>query len=218
MNWGQFLTELRSELKDDGTTQKFSDDLLYVFLRDGIWALSEWLPRDIGRVTLTAEETDPKKFALPTDFIEEYLVECPLDNALTFRYVRPGVRRATSVRPLFYWTNAGFLFLDADPGENTVLISYYGVHGIPPDASDTNFDLTVPMRDIELLKLYILGRVFQRERSRQAMLDRFKLGTGDRQDNPIEPEVVDYMEQFQEKLAERIGGKAVFLTRERRRK
>jgi hypothetical protein len=74
------------------------------------------------------------------------------------------------------------------------------------------------MRDIELLKLYILGRVFQRERSRQAMLDRFKLGTGDRQDNPIEPEVVDYMEQFNEKLADRIGGRAVFLTRERRHK
>jgi hypothetical protein len=218
MNWGQFLTELRSELKDDGTTQKFSDDLLYVFLRDGIWALSEWLPRDIGRITLTAEETDPKKFALPTDFIEEYLVECPLDNALTFRYVRPGVRRATSVRPLFYWTNTGYLFLDADPGENAVLISYYGVHGIPADASDQTFDLTVPMRDIELLKLYIFGRVFQRERSRQSLLDRFKVGTGDRQDNPIEPEVVDYMGQFNEKLAERIGGKAVFLTRERRRK
>ena len=218
MNWGEFLTELRGELNDSGSTQKFGDDLLYVFLRDGIVALSEWLPLDIGRLTLTAEETDPKKFKLPTDFIEEYLVECPLDNALTFRYVRPGVRRSPSARPLFYWTNAGYLLLDADPGDNAVLLSYYGVHGIPASADEKDFDLTTPLRDIELLKLCILGRAYQRERSRQSMLDRFKLGSGDRQDNPVTPEVNEYLQQYEEKLAERIGGKAVFLSRDRSRK
>ena len=218
MNWGEFLSELRNELNDTGATPKFSDDLLYVFLRDGAWALSEWLPRDFGRLELVEEGADPKKFALPADFIEEYLVECPLDNALTFRFVRPGVRRATSVRPLFYWTNAGYLFLDADPRGNAVLVSYYGAHGTPADASDTSFELTVPTRDVELLKLYILGRAYQRERSRQSMLDRFKLGPGDRQDNPVTPEVNEFMQQFNQKLIERSGGKTVFLTRNRTRK
>lgn len=218
MNWGEFLTELRGELNDTSATPKFSNDQLYVFLRDGTVSLSEWLPRDVGRLALTAEVTDTKKFALPSDFIEEYLVESPLDNALSFRFVRPGVRRSTSARPLFYWTNAGFLFLDADPGANAVLISYYGVHGIPANAADTTFVLTIPLRDIELLKLYILGRAYQRERSRQSMLDRFKLGSGDRQDNPVSPEVNEYLQQFNEKLYERIGGKAVFLSRDRSRK
>ena len=218
MNWGAFLSELRGELNDTGTTPKFSDDLLYVFFRDGVWALSEWLPRDFGRVELTAETTDTKKFALPADFIEEYLVESPLDSALTFRFVRPGVRRTQSARPLFYWTSAGYLFIDADPGDNAVLISYYGVHGIPASATDVSFELTVPIRDVELLKLYILGRAYQRERSRQSMLDRFKLGTGDRQDNPVTPEVNEFMQQFQSKLNERTGGKAVFLSRVRRNK
>ena len=218
MNWGEFLTELHVELNDSGATQKFSDELLYVFLRDGTVALSEWLPRDIGRLALTAEVTDPKKFALPVDFIEEYLVECPLDNALTFRSVRPGVRRSPSVKPLFYWTNTGYLLLDASPGDNAVLLSYYGVHGIPANAEDTTFVLTVPLRDIELLKLYILGRAFQRERSRQSMLDRFKLGSGDRQDNPISPEVNEYFVKYDQKLADRIGGKTVFLSRDRSHK
>jgi hypothetical protein len=218
MNWGAFLDELRIELNDAGATPKFSDDLLYTFFRDGAWALSEWLPRDFGRVELVAEETDAKKFALPADFIEEYIVESPLDNALTFKFMRPGVRRASSARPLFYWTNAGYLFLDADPGDNAVLISYYGVHGIPANAADLEFELTIPYRDVELLKLYILGRTFQRERSRQAMLDRFKLGSSDRQDNPVTPEVNEFLKQFNEKLNDRTGGKAVFLSRTRRRK
>ena len=218
MNWGAFLTELRSELNDEGATPKFSDDLLYTFLRDGIWAVSEWLPRDFGRVVLTAEEADPKKFALPADFIEEYLVEVPEDNALSMRFVRPGVRRSTSARPLFYWTNAGFLFLDAEPGANAVLISYYGVHGIPAASDDLTFELTVPLRDVELLKIYILGRAYQRERSKQSMLDRFKLGTGDREDNPVSNEVNEFYVRFEKKMEERVGGKAIFLSRDRTRK
>jgi hypothetical protein len=218
MNWGDFLAELRTELNDAGATQKFSDALLFSYLRDGAVAISEWLPRDISRVELTASEGDAQQFALPSDFLEEYLVECPADNALSFRFTRPGVRRTSSSRPLFYWVNAGNLYLDADPGSNAVLISYYGVHGIPADAADTAFDLTVPLRDIELLKLYILGRVFQRERSRQSLLDRFKIGTSDRTDNPITPEVNDFLIQYHEKLQERVGGKTVFLQRERSRK
>jgi hypothetical protein len=50
------------------------------------------------------------------------------------------------------------------------------------------------------------------------MLDRFKLGTSDRTDNPITPEVNDFLVQYENKLQERVGGKTVFLHRERRRK
>lgn len=218
MNWGAFLSELRTELSDTGATPKFSDELLYSYLRSGVTAVSEWLPRDFSRVELTASVDNPKQFVLPSDFIEEYLVECPEDTALSPRVTRPGVRRTSSSRPIFYWVNAGNVYLDADPGDNAVLLSYYGVHGLPADATDTTFELTVPLRDIELLQLYILGRAFQRERSRQSMLDRFKLGTADRQDNPITPEVNTFLVQYTEKVNERVGGQAVFLQRERRRK
>jgi len=218
MNWGDFLAELRTELSDTGATPKYSDELLFSYLRSGTVALSEWLPRDLNRVELVASVDDAKQFALPADFIEEYLVECPQDNALSVKHTRPGVRRTPSSRPLFYWVNAGNLYLDADPGGNALLISYYGVHGLPANAADASFNLTVPLRDIELLQLYILGRAFQRERSRQSMLDRFKLGTSDRTDNPITPEVNDFLIQYHEKLQERVGGKTVFLQRERRRK
>jgi hypothetical protein len=218
MNWGDFLAELRTELSDDGATPKFSDALLYSYLRDGVVAISEWLPRDVSRIELTASVGNAQQFALPSDFLEEYLVECPVNNALSFRFTRPGVRRTSSSRPLFYWVNAGNLYLDADPGSDAVLLSYYGVHGLPADADDTSFELTVPMRDIELLQLYILGRVFQRDRSRQSQLDRFKLGSSDRQDNPLTPETNHFLIQYHEKLQDRVGGKTVFLNRERRRK
>jgi hypothetical protein len=181
-------------------------------------AVSEWLPLDFSRVELTASVDNPQQFALPDDFLEEYLVEVPADNALSLKVARPGVRRTPSSRPLFYWTNGTNLYLDADPGDDAVLLSYYGVHGLPADADDTSFELTVPMRDIELLQLYILGRVFQRDRSRQSQLDRFKLGSSDRQDNPLTPETNHFLIQYHEKLQDRVGGKTVFLNRERRRK
>jgi hypothetical protein len=49
-------------------------------------------------------------------------------------------------------------------------------------------------------------------RGRTAALDRFKQ-TGKRDDNPIIPEVDDLMDEYKEKIAERLGGKTVFLHR-----
>lgn len=76
----------------------------------------------------------------------------------------------------------------------------------------------MPLRDVELLKIYILGRAYQRERSKQSMLDRFKLGTGDREDNPVSNEVNEFYVRFEKKMEERVGGKAIFLSRDRTRK
>jgi hypothetical protein len=123
--------------------------------------------------------------------------------------------RVASTRSLFYHIDSGSLYLDADPGENAVYLSYYGVHSIPDDADDCECDLTTEMGDMEILKLYVNARVNERERNRQSRLDRFKLGSGDRQDNPIAPEVTDLFARYYEKLAERTGG-TIFLYRPRK--
>lgn len=218
MNLGEFYTEIRLELKDDGATPKWSDALLYVFLRDGIYDFSEVIPLEKSRVELTVDGSDPQKFDLPTDFLSEVLVESPLDYALSKRYFRPGVRWSESQRTLQYWIQSTALYVDADPGSDGVHLSYRAVHGIPANATDTSYTLTIPDRDIELIKLYVMGRVYQRERSRQSMLDRFKVGSSDREDNPVTNEYNAYMYRYIQEMEKRRGGKTIMLVRVRRRK
>jgi hypothetical protein len=215
MNWGEFLSELRVELNDVTSPNKWDDGLLYVYTRDGIWDMSQYLPRRLDGVVLVQDGTIQTKFALPTGFMKEIYVESPAGTTLERRLMRPGSIRATSNHSLFYHVDSGNLYLDADPGDDAVYLSYYGVHSIPAAKSDASCVLTTEMGDMEILKLYVNARVNERERNRQARLDRFKLGSGDRQDNPIQPEVHDLFARYYEKLAERTGG-TIFLYRPRK--
>jgi hypothetical protein len=64
--------------------------------------------------------------------------------------------------------------------------------------------------------LYVKAKVYEQMRSRQASLDRFKLGNGARDDNPLTPEVDDLMKVYHEKIAERIPGGNIELYRSRK--
>jgi len=214
MNWDDFLSGIRTDLGDTGTTPKYPDALLYSYFRSAIWDVSMYFPRRFDHVTLEVDEADAKKFGLPDDFISEIVVECPEDNLLLPRRDRPGFKRTPSTHPLFYEVSGNNLYLDANPGGATVLLSYYGVHGLPvvttgdddaitytDGAEDPGpFILTVPDRDIELVAIYIKALINQRERTKQSSLDRFKLSTGTRQDNPIAPEVEDYFAEYRSKI------------------
>ena len=68
------------------------------------------------------------------------------------------------------------------------------------------FVFEVPDADLELIRLYVKAKVYEQMRSKQAALDRFKLGSGSREDNPIAPEVEDLMKIYHEKIMERIPG------------
>ena len=218
MKWSEYLTELRSELNDSGTTPKWSDALLFTYVRDGLWDISAHLPRRFDEVSLTVFEGSPKKFELPQGFIREISIQVPLGSYLERRRTRPGARVVTGTRALFYHISAGFLYLDVDPGDNDVLIDYEGAHGIPASATDVEYEFTLSQRYIDILTLYVKARVNTRERTGQSNLDRFKLTAGSRSDNPIEPETDDFWKQYRDRIAELSSAGTVFLYRSRRNK
>src|SRR5688572_4845323 len=131
MNWGDLLEELRDNLEDTSATPKYTDKQLYRYTREAVADYSQWLPLKKSDVTLTQDIVDPKKFALPADFIAEISVECPDDHFLEPRRGRLGTNVVTSNRPFFYRIDDTNLFLNTDPGDNAVLLSYDAYHPMP---------------------------------------------------------------------------------------
>jgi hypothetical protein len=217
MNWGDLRDEIRVMLEDTSLTNpKYPDEVLFTYLREAVADYSINLPLVKEDVELTKDGTNPKKFALPSDFLEEEAVACPLGTYLETRQVRPGTRNATSRRPLFYRRDGLSLYLDADPGEDKVFLNYEAMHPIPVDASDTDFVMTIPPADMELIKLYVNASVNTRVRSAQARLDRFKIGAGGRTDNPMTQEVEDLFKVYYQKIAARIPSHSIKLSRQRK--
>jgi hypothetical protein len=214
--WAGFLAELRIELDDIGATPRWNNNVLFIMTRDGIRDYSTYFPTRVDHTTLVSVVGNDKKFTLPSSFIDDIFVECPEGNYLDVRRERPGVRLATSNSPLFYFVDAGFLYLDASPGGAAVLLSYYGSHGVPASATDITFTLTIPDSDLEVLKLYVQARVNVLIRNRQAQLDRFKQGSGTREDNPIIEETTDFFARYNEAIAKRLRPQAIRLYRPRR--
>jgi hypothetical protein len=219
MNWGDLLSELRVDIDDAGATPKFSDKLLHTYLREAVSDYSQFLPLVFEDVELAQDTDNPKKFALPANFIEDISVSCPAGRYLEPRRGRLGTKVAQSATPLFYHTDSNrFLYLDADPGEDAVLLSYKALHPIPASETEADFAFTIPDANMELIKLYLEGKVNVKIRNTQARLDRFKLTAGSRSDNPMSEEVEDFFDEYHKKLRERIPSTPVTLYRVRKYK
>ncbi len=128
MKWDEFVASIRTDLNDNNAaTPKYSNALLYNYFRSAIHDVSMYFPRRFDHVALAVDVADAKKFALPSDFIEEIVVECPEDTFLSARQARPGFKRTPANRPLFYEISGNSLYLDANPGGNAVLLTYNAV-------------------------------------------------------------------------------------------
>ena len=99
-----------------------------------------------------------------------------------------------------------------------VYLTYEARHTLPADEDDTTFLLSVPESDEELIRLYVKAKISEQTRTKQATLDRFKQGSGRRDDNPLEPEVGDLMGEYRMKIAERTSGGIILLFRPGRRR
>jgi hypothetical protein len=218
MKWDALLAEVREDLADTSVTPKFSDQTLYVYLREALADYSQFLPLEKWDVTLTKDLVNLKKFALPADFLAEILVACPANRFLEPRRGRPGVNVAKTNRPFFYQLAGSYLLMDVEPGDDAVILSYKAQHPMPATKDDKTFELTVPLIDMELIKLYIKGRANTKLRNDQAKLDRFKIGAGTRTDNPIEEEVENFFDVYRHKIEERTERSAHILHRPRRYK
>lgn len=216
MKWADLKTELRVELDDLKDTPKWSDDVLLTYAREAIADYSQYFPLTNEEVLLTADTGNPRKYVLPTDFLEEIVVQCPKDNVLQLRRERPGSHFSSGSRPLFYTINGTALFLDADPGTDAVLLTYNALHTLPAAKDDNEFELTIPLVDMELIKLYVVAKFNTRQRNAQSRLDRFKMQAGSREDNPMQPEVEDFFSRYYQKIAERVRPQPRYLYRPRK--
>jgi len=226
--WTEFLTDIRIELQDTGSTKRWADALLLSYTRDAIRDYSTWFPRRIDRVELMLTDG---AYTLPVNFVDDITVECPLDTFLQKRPTRSGVQFQKSQTPVYYYIQGGNLYLNADTSEQ-VLLTYFAVHEVPtsevlwvPGAGETlddapegyHFTFTIPDRDMELIRLYVIAKSYTQMRSKQAALDRFK-AVGDRDDNPLSPEIRDLMADYYKKISERTNGGMIYLTKVGRHK
>lgn len=207
--WATILAEIRAELKDAGTTKKWSDDLLYLYFKDAIKDYSMHFPSRKYRVTMTLSNG---YCTLPSDYLGAPQVESPQDRYLEERIARPGSRYPAYYPPTSFYIEGTKLYFNGVPSD-TILLSYDAMYPFPSSKDDTTFTVTIPNADEELLRLYVRAKAYGQTRSVQSSLDRFKLGSGSRDDNPLEPEFGNLMDEYNAKVAERYPGGVVRLYR-----
>lgn len=203
--WGDFLTAIRNDLQDTGTQPRWSDQVLHLYLCDAIRDYSQYFPRRIDRFPIGNLNG---AFPLPLDFVREVFVEWD-GKLLQRRQERPGVQFSTKPLPQRYYIEGQNLYLDGPA--DTIYLTYLAVHPVPPTVDDKTFNLTIPARDDELIRLYVMGRVHAQMRARQSRLDRFDQSSGRRDDNPLRPEVNQWFMEYRQKVAERIGSRVIYL-------
>lgn len=212
--WAELRAAIREDIEDTASSPRYSDGLLYTYLKDAIRDYSTWFPLRMDAVTLSGSGSGP--YTVPSDLVDILFIECPANRFLENRKAAPGARYPkTTGRPFFFYVDGASIYLDGSPlaGE-IVLITYEAIHDLPTSESDGTFDITVPERDEELLRLYVKAKVFERIRTKAARLDRFR--DDDRDDNPITPEVDNIKELYWAMIAERYQGGTIMLHRQGR--
>lgn len=200
--WGNLLADIRVDLKDTGTSQRWSDASLYLWAKDGIRDYSLHFPLTKDRTLINKVNN---AYDCPTDFIYAIDVESPLDRFLERREGRPGTTYKTQSPVSMYYVSGGDLHFNGDPTES-VYLTYAAYHGVPASASDTTYTLTIPVVDEELIRLFVKAKAIEQLRASQSNLDRFKLGSGERTDNPLEPESKNVWYEYQDRIAARYQG------------
>jgi len=209
MNLAELLSACRIDLQDTGATPRWPDATLYVFLCDAIRDYSNWFPRRIDRVLLTESNG---AYPLPSDYVEVVTVESPIGTYLSKRCPVPGAVYTNDPSPRYYTVDAGSLYLYGSPASG-VYLSYKAVHSFPTSETDVEWVCSIPDRDIELIRLYVSAKAHMQMRGKQSRLDRFDMGSGRRDDNPVTPETTNLMDEYRAKINERFGGRAINLYR-----
>lgn len=205
-SWAQILADIRTDLKDPSGA-KYSDESLALWLKDAVRDYSRHFPLE-GRAVL---QVSGDGYALPATFVADISVESPEGNFLERREPKPGVKYVDVPHPTVYALRGGKLRLNA-PTAEAVVLTFEGIHATPTYPGLTG-EASVPDYDLELLRLYVKAKANEQVRTRQAQLDRFKTGSGSRDDNPLEPEVAGLMDEYRQKIAERYPSGTVNLYR-----
>ena len=211
--WGNVLADIRADLRDNGETQRWTDEVLFLFAKDAIRAYSADLPLFIYRTELTASGG---KFQLPSNFISAATVELEQGIYLERFDPQPGRRYFPQSSATRYYISAGYLYLDTPPTDgDTVLLSYRALHTLPTSEADTTTVMTIPSEDEELIRIYVRAKVAEQMRLATASIDRFRPGSADRDDNPLIPEYRQLIEEFHMRVAQKLGGIITIYTQRR---
>ena len=204
--WLQLRTDIRADLKDSGTTLKYSEATIFLYLKDALRDYSQFFPIKCYREVLVLN-TPKTAFVMPTDYIGGAIVECPLNRFLEERLATAGKTYNAIYPATTFAIVGGLLYINGDPLSSSVYLSYDARHPIPvavdnvdpiPDVPIDDFVMTIPEDDEELIRLYIKAKVYGQTRTLASSLDRFKLGAGARDDNPLTPEVSNLMDEYHE--------------------
>ncbi len=204
ITWGSLLADIRADIKDTGERPRWPDDTLFLFAKDAIRTYSLDLPKLVYREELAATNG---VFALPANFLAVVTVELAEREYLEPFGVRPGISRRKPHRATQYYVAGGSLHLDVPPaGEDTILLTYKALYEVPISKDDLACQITLPADDEETIRVYVKAKVSEQVRLSQSNLDRFKPGTGQRDDNPMLPEYETLMREFQLRIAQKLGG------------
>jgi hypothetical protein len=213
--WETLRTEIREDIEDTGSTKRYSDALLWTYLKDAIKDYSTWFPLRVDKEVLSGSGAGP--YPEPVGLVNILFVECPDNRFLERRLASPGARYPkTSGRPFFFYMDGGNLYLDGSPlaGES-VLMTYESLHDWPSSSDDDDSHVfSLPEGDEELIRLYVKAKIFEKVRTKTANLDRFA-ETG-RTENPVTPEVRNLMRDYDRKIAARYQGGSIMLHRQGR--
>jgi hypothetical protein len=210
--WEQFLATIREEIKDNGATVRYSDSLLLGFTKDAIRDYSTFFPKIVVQEELCPDDVTPLAYCMPEEISEIIEVQCPLGTFLQERVDRLGRKVVVTDRLLFYAFDDDHVYFNAAPHDgDTPYITYARSHDVPCDVEDCTFTFSIKDADLELIKLYVQGKVQIRVRGDQSKLDRFKVTSGVRDDNPMDVEATDYMARYHEKIVQRIRGGTIQL-------
>ena len=202
--WKALLADLRTDLKDTGATPRWSDATLYLFAKDAVRAYSVDLPNIVFRETLTAADG---VFTLPTECIGIISVESSEGVYLDRFEPKPGKKVRLSSAIVSYYTSGGKLYLNKTPTNgDTVMMTYKAVYDLPISEEDDDTIINIPIEDEEIVRLFVKAKISEQMRLGQSSLDRFKPGSGARDDNPLLPEHNELMREYHERIAQRLGG------------
>ena len=209
--WADLLVDVRAELEDEtAETYEWSDALMYLWLKDATADYSLYNPI---LKTATLSVIASASYAFPTDYVVDAYVEAPAGTYLRKRFLSPGRRfTRTTGSPIYYWIVGSVLYLNSETSDD-VILTYHATHEVPSAVDDDIFEFTFPQRDEELIRLYMRAKAHEQMRSGQSSLDRFALGSGARDDNPLEPEYDNLMEDYERKIYDRYGGGVITLYR-----
>ena len=187
--------KVRNFLKDT-TTQKASDEELNDYLDYALADYSQHFPR-----CLVAEYTPAMDIPPPADMLPGESVDAvEVDDTIWPQYYLGATQMPSQC---WYWYGEN-IRLSEMPSRG-VRLHYRGLHAfvIPQGKSYDEAELTVPLADEELILLYTAAKFHQKVGTIAAKLDRFR-ERGERDDNPLIMMHDLLMQQYQQKIDDRI--------------